>query len=101
MAQQKLFVYGTLKQPKIQLAVLGRQTSRQSDILEGYSKGKVVIKGKTYPIAERATSKTITGFVLEVTDEELSLLDDYETTAYKRIKTRLKSGVEAWIYCRP
>lgn len=101
MSLQKLFVYGTLKHPKIQLKVLGRKPSQKPDTLEGYGIGEIDIHHKTYPIAKLDASSSIKGLVLDITDEEILLLDDYETTAYKRIEVMLKSGAEAWVYCLP
>ncbi|HLC91964.1 MAG TPA: gamma-glutamylcyclotransferase family protein [Candidatus Saccharimonadales bacterium] len=101
MQRHKLFVYGTLKLPEVQLQVLGRRTSQEPDILEGYCKGEVIIHGKTYPIAQIDPNKSIKGVVLDITASELPLLDDYETAAYERLETTLKSGIRAWIYCRP
>jgi hypothetical protein len=38
--------------------------------------------------------------VYELSDKELERADRYEGKAYKRIKTKLKSGEEAWLYLR-
>lgn len=95
---ENLFVYGTLKDPEVQERVFGRKTNGSSDILQGYKKSEVIINGKTYP-AIVPNAKTITdGLVITVTPQELKLIDEYETAAYKRIAVRLKSGVSAWVY---
>lgn len=38
------------------------------------------------------------GTALEMTHEELFITDQYEPKEYKRIKVKLRSGKEAWIY---
>lgn len=98
---QKLFVYGTLQQPQVQHSVIGRQVKSYPDKLIGFSKETVKINGKTYPIAVASDNGAIEGMVLEIEDEDLIKLDDYETKAYSRIKVHLNSGQEAWIYCQP
>jgi len=97
---EKLFVYGTLKDAKVQLSVLGRVVSMHDDVLIGYSKGQIKINGKNYPIAVPDSSSEIAGKVLEVSNKELLLLDDYETKAYERIKVKLASNQNSWVYCQ-
>jgi hypothetical protein len=36
--------------------------------------------------------------VFTISKEELLLADNYETDDYKRIKVKLQSGKEAWVY---
>jgi len=36
--------------------------------------------------------------VFEITPEELAQADLYEVDDYKRVKCRLKSGIDAWVY---
>lgn len=40
----------------------------------------------------------IEGIVLEISAEELLVADEYETNDYKRVKEKLGSGKEAWVY---
>ena len=44
-----LFVYGTLKDPKVQKMVFRRVEAGTPATLDGYKKSKVVINKKTYP----------------------------------------------------
>ncbi len=46
---EKLFVYGTLKKPKVQKFVFGRIAKSYSDILLDYTRSKIKID-KVYPI---------------------------------------------------
>jgi gamma-glutamylcyclotransferase (GGCT)/AIG2-like uncharacterized protein YtfP len=98
---EKLFTYGTLQDPFIQQRVFGRVATMQHDTLEGFKKGIITLSGSTYFIAIREQGAKMSGKVLEATPEEMILLDEYETSAYTRIKVTLKSGITAWVYCRP
>ncbi len=97
----KLFVYGTLDLPNVQIKVIGRESPTLPDTLEEYEKAQVVINGKTYPIAIYSPGAQIEGRVMEITESELTLIDDYETKAYGRIEVTLTSGTKAQVYIRP
>lgn len=96
---EKLFTYGTLQLPEIQQRVFGRVVSLTPDILDGYFKTDITMEdGTFFIIVERAGSQ-IEGQVIEVTPEELVLIDRYETDAYRRVQVTLQSGDTAWVYC--
>lgn len=97
---EKLFVYGTLCQPDVQKKVIGRVVQPTIDNLLGFRKSTVEINGKVYPIIERDPNSTeeIAGLVLGIEEEDLPKLDVYETTAYRREKVTLESGLSAWAY---
>lgn len=97
----KLFVYGSLQQPKVQQSVIGRRVTSLPDRLRGFTKDTAVINGNTYPVALPSDQEHIDGRVLEVNSDELPKLDEYETDAYTRVKVRLESGKEAWVYTKP
>ena len=92
------FVYGTLKDTKVQKKIVGRVVEGESDVLDGYSKSKIMINGEEYPIAVKNKLGFIEGKLLKVTSNELRAIDEYETKDYKRMKVRLKSGKSAWVY---
>jgi len=95
---ENLFVYGTLKDPKVQIMVFGRVEKGTPDTLDGYKKSKVVIDKKTYPIIVPSPKDSIKGLMLMVTSKELKQIDEYETIAYRRKKITLRSGKIAWVY---
>jgi len=68
------------------------------DILDGYKKSKISIKGNMYPIIHPYPNSSVKGLVLSVTHKELKPIDKYETNAYKRKRVALKSGKTAWAY---
>ncbi len=94
----KLFVYGTLKEHDVQRNVFGRVASSVPDSLEGFRMSLIAQGGATYPIILPEADGVIDGLVLEVTTEELALIDRYETEDYKRVRVTLVSGTEAWVY---
>lgn len=94
-----LFVYGTLQEPDVQLRIIGRRVVGQPDTLDGYYKSQISINGNVYPFAVEAAGSAIAGQVLEVTTEELALMDAYEGKEYRRIRVQLRSGRSAWVYC--
>lgn len=95
-----LFVYGTLREKDVQLKYLGRMINDNKDSLGGFTMSRVIINETEYPILiEDVHSKEIiNGMVLEITNDELIKLDEYETNLYVRKRVRLKSGKEAWVY---
>lgn len=98
--EELLFVYGTLQEPKIQQKIVGRFLDGDPDVLQNHTTQKVTISGKTYPILIEAQNKEIRGVVLHVSDNDFPALDEYETSAYKRVKVKLKSGTIAWVYMK-
>jgi gamma-glutamylcyclotransferase (GGCT)/AIG2-like uncharacterized protein YtfP len=98
---ERLFVYGTLRDPLVQIRVIGRSPTGSADHLDGYERGSIKLGEREYPILDAAAADShVEGLVLEVSEEELHRLDIYETSAYRRIRVLLRSGVEAWAYAR-
>lgn len=95
---EQLFVYGTLSDPKVQEVVLGRQILVITDRLFDHVLSFIVIEGTRYKIAQQGKG-SVPGYVLEVSKNELELIDVYETTAYCRKQVTLESGRTAWVYC--
>ena len=42
----------------------------------------------------------VEGTVFRITEAELAAADAYEVDDYKRVKVRLRSGIEAWVYVK-
>jgi gamma-glutamylcyclotransferase (GGCT)/AIG2-like uncharacterized protein YtfP len=96
---EKLFTYGTLQIPEVQQRVFGRVVSGTPDTLEGYFKTDITLHDGTFPIIVERAESSVDGQVIEVTPDELVLIDRYETSAYRRIQVTLKTGDSAWVYC--
>jgi hypothetical protein len=104
-----LFSYGTLQDPKVQLATYGRLIEGEADSLVGYVLVKLVIddphvisvSGKEVHTIGRYTgdpTHRISGTVLFLTPAELVSSDDYEVAAYARTEVILESGRRAFVY---
>jgi gamma-glutamylcyclotransferase (GGCT)/AIG2-like uncharacterized protein YtfP len=96
---EKLFVYGTLQDPAVQTRVFGRVVSGTPDSITGYYKSQITTHEGTYPIIKRDSTSSVDGQVIEVTAEELILIDGYEAEEYRRIRVTLNSGTITWVYC--
>lgn len=105
---EKLFSYGTLQQESVQLANFGRWLTGHADVLSGWRITAIEIKDPTVIglsgltvhkiLVPGAPGDEVDGVVFEITPAELAAADGYETDAYKRVKVRLRSGTEAWVY---
>ena len=107
--KEHLFSYGTLQKEKVQLELFGRVLNGSPDILRSYKAFTIEISDESFLsrgeeryqqtlIATNDDTDTIAGTVLEITEEELLLADNYEPANYKRINVVLESGKKAWIY---
>jgi gamma-glutamylcyclotransferase (GGCT)/AIG2-like uncharacterized protein YtfP len=96
-----LFVYGTLMNPLVQQRVFGRTVPGQTDRLVGYKKDLIHLGSGVYPIIRPEVGGVVEGMVIQVTPAELALIDRYEGPAYRRIRVKLVSGREAWVYTAP
>jgi gamma-glutamylcyclotransferase (GGCT)/AIG2-like uncharacterized protein YtfP len=95
---EMLFAYGTLQDPEIQREVCGRIWKGRENFLFGYTLSSTVIEGETFPSIMPDVSGVIGGMVCAVASEDLLKADVYEGSSYRRIKRRLASGDEAWVY---
>jgi gamma-glutamylcyclotransferase (GGCT)/AIG2-like uncharacterized protein YtfP len=93
-----LFVYGTLMDPPVQRKVFGRTVSGQPDMLTGYENDQIDLGSGVYPIIRRKAGSSVAGLIITVTPAELKSIDDYEGSAYRRVKVELTSGRRAWVY---
>ena len=101
MSLHRLFVYGTLLEGSIQELVIGRRITGEPAVLAGFRRTTTLQSGGAYPIlVEDADATPVEGQILEVTDEELARLDEYEGDAYRRLQVTVESGAECWVYTK-
>jgi gamma-glutamylcyclotransferase (GGCT)/AIG2-like uncharacterized protein YtfP len=98
MLSENLFVYGTLKNPKIQKKAFGRVAKGKPDILFGYKKAPIKIEGENHSVIIPDAKSNVKGLILNVNLKELKLIDEYEANNYKRSGVILESGEKAWVY---
>ena len=104
-----LFSYGTLQKEKTQKELFGRILQGSADTLKGYKVSSIEIKDEKF-LAKGEQKNQLTAIVsanekdsikataLELTEEELLLVDKYEPAGFTRIRVELESGTQAWIY---
>ena len=106
---ENLFSYGTLRDEDVQRAVFGRTVVCAPDALAGYRTATIGVSdwqaakisgGHLQQTLVPGEGEPVTGAVLHITEEELRLADRYEPKEYTRIRVRLCSGTEAWVYLR-
>ena len=93
----KLFSYGTLQDPMIQLRLLGRLLNRRPASINGWHKTKVFAEDGWYPAIKKGKEQ-IWGSILEIEEKDFTALDEYEGSAYKRIQTRTSEGESVFVY---
>ena len=104
-----LFSYGTLQDKNVQISTFGREVNLTKDILKGYYIDEVEIfdqkiiakSGKKYhPILIYSGDEEdqVNGSILDLTNIELALADEYEVEDYQRVKVTLKSESQCWAY---
>ncbi len=107
--KEYLFSYGTLQRDNVQLELFGRLLIGAKDILKGHKTFSIEItdelflskgeqQGQLTAVISNNKSDAIEGTVFEISEEELRRADEYEPDGYTRIKMKLESGNEAWVY---
>jgi gamma-glutamylcyclotransferase (GGCT)/AIG2-like uncharacterized protein YtfP len=95
-----VFAYGTLCNANVRKQVLGYDPPAFSCEVKGFRLEKIQLETEEYPILveNSGCTGTIQGSFFEVDEEDLLLLDAYETNAYRRKKTKLSNGIKSWVY---
>ncbi len=104
-----LFSYGTLRQENVQLATFGRRIEGRPDSLAGFALSPMTITDPHVIAASGAEIHTIArpsgspadripGLVFSLTRAEIEAADRYESGPIERIRVRLESGAEAFVY---
>lgn len=108
-ATVRLFSYGTLQLPAVQVEHFGRRLAGEPDTLPGHRQdwvnitdpAVVAVSGTDrHPIVRRTDdpADAVAGTVLTLTTTELAAADRYEVDDYRRSLVRLGSGGSAWVY---
>jgi gamma-glutamylcyclotransferase (GGCT)/AIG2-like uncharacterized protein YtfP len=108
-ASVRLFSYGTLRAPAVQLATFGRLLDGEPDAVLGYGLEMLTITDPTviatsgsasHPVLRKSEdpSAVVEGTVFLISEEELQAADRYEVDDYTRVSVPLRSGARAWVY---
>ena len=106
---ERLFSYGTLQQEAVQLVNFGRKLHGSPDAVVGYRLASVQIADPAVVavsgldvhrilVPSNDPAEEVQGVVFTITSQELRAADEYETDAYRRVRVRLRSGLDAWMY---
>lgn len=106
---EALFSYGTLQDANVQQHLFGRTFDGVADALTGYrmdwleerDPAAVSASGIVrHPIVRASgdPGDRVPGTVLYLSAEEISKADEYEAGDYRRVRVRLASGLDAWLY---
>ena len=97
----KIFVYGTLKKSKCRKNVLNNSSQKMVKAeLKNYEyiDQSVLIDNEKYPNVIKSENKTVKGFIIDFSLNELEKLDIYETNNYKRIELIDNDFNKYWVY---
>jgi gamma-glutamylcyclotransferase (GGCT)/AIG2-like uncharacterized protein YtfP len=96
----RVFSYGSLQRSEVQLATFGVQLPGVADTLSGFELENIHRDGKQLAnVVRGARASRVAGMVLEFTDAQLVIADEYERADnYRRSRVTLESGLEAWVY---
>jgi len=95
----KIFIYGTLLDKKIQNEVIGRTQDGKFTLVDNYILMRDwEVEGTAYPRLYPHSAGCVIGEIIEVTDEELKSIDEWETNRYIRQDIHLKGGEFAQAY---
>jgi hypothetical protein len=108
---ETLFSYGSLRDEKVQQAIFGHSVEGRPDAVIGYRLAAitlsdpktVALSGTTAHHILEVTGREcdqIEGMTLALSESDLLLADAYEPPNYKRVRARLRSGGETWVYVR-
>ena len=106
-----LFSYGTLQQENVQRATFGRLLEGRPDALPGFALSPMPIGDPevvatsglavhTIASPSRDPADSVPGTLFRITPTELEAADRYEVAGIDRIRVRLASGAEAFVYVK-
>ncbi|HEY0503987.1 MAG TPA: GNAT family N-acetyltransferase [Lysobacter sp.] len=106
---EPVFSYGTLQDESVQRRLFGRTLDGVADALPGYrmdwleERDPAAISASgvvRHPVvrASNDPADRVPGTVLRLSAAELAKADDYEAGDYRRVRVRLASGADAWLY---
>lgn len=96
----KLFTYGTLQDETVQQMLFNKKIKGIPDSIIGFDKKEINLEGNIYPILikNQKSLEKIKGTCYNLSESDILICDEYEGCEYKRITTKLTSGIKAWVY---
>jgi len=81
----KIFVYGTLKSPKIQKELFGKELKMYEAILKDYS---IYEAEDGWYFIDKKIGNVVNGYVIELDDSCLEICDAFEPSSYTELLLR-------------
>lgn len=92
-----VFVYGTLRDPRVMARFVDGDVVFKETTLTNYARYPVL--GASFPAIVEEEGKTVTGWLVEVSDEVLASFDRYEGTPHLYRREKVLTGLgEAFTY---
>ncbi len=104
MTTCNVFVYGTLKEPFVQQAVIGRKVETEPATLVGYQLFSLRSSGEIPILVPEACAVCEGVLIHDITPEELAALDRYECVSaglYQRVTVELEDAQYADVFVAP
>ena len=99
----KIFSYGTLWDENIQLEHFGQKFDVDPDIdyMSGWDIIKVKMYGEYFKVAVVGdNSSVVMGAIVNIPDELIDKVDEYEGNEYKRISVKTMTGNDCQMYVK-
>lgn len=93
----RVFSYGTLQDPNVQKILTNRFWRGFPAQIKGWKVIELYLTSGTYPCLIPGVD-LIDGFVFELTEDELLLVDAYEGESYQRILSHTIDNLEIYLY---
>ena len=96
---RNLFTYGTLQKHDVQQELVGTVQDGVVEAIEGYVVvNDYFVDDDFYPRLTPFLNGIVYGRVMQFDDEQIAILDEYESEAYERVVVHTKSGKEVEVY---
>jgi len=94
----RLFTYGELQRSDVQIKILGKEIPGTFDSISNWMVLNDFDKGKYYLQLASQPSGIVFGKILELTDEDIKILDNYEKNYFRyTLKTDNDVTVETYV----
>lgn len=97
----KIFCYGTLQDPEVQKKLLGKELKGKISSIDNYIVVRDYIDTSDnieYPRIIPFNKGCVYGTIYEFNEDELRILDDYETNIYIKKEVELNCKTKCFIY---
>lgn len=95
----KLFIYGELQDPEVQIKIFGKEIDGVYDTISNWIILNDFEKGKSYLQLASQPKGIVFGRIIDLTDEQVEKLDKYEEN-YFRYSLKTDKGIDVQTYVK-